>query len=117
MEPDRPRSASGVGRGRFTRIPDNILWELLLVTEFFDGQARVFEGGIAQPEAKLESWSDLFLVRKVSMGCEKKMAGPGTHGIKPTIVDEESDYRCFVSKRVTRMTLRTYPSVYGMTMG
>jgi len=77
MEPDRPRSASCVGRGCFTRIPDSVLRELLLVTEFFDGQARVFEGGIAQSETELESWSDLFLVRKVSMGCEKRMVDPG----------------------------------------
>jgi len=66
MEPDRPRGTGGIGGGCLARFPESLFRELLRILEFFDLKVRVLEGGIAQSEAKLESWGDLFLVSKIS---------------------------------------------------
>jgi len=47
MEPDRPRSASGIRRGCLSRFPDGLFREVLRVAEFFDLKIRVLKGGIA----------------------------------------------------------------------
>jgi hypothetical protein len=65
MQPYCPRGTGGICRGRLTRIPNNLFRELLRVAELFDRKVRVFEGGVTQSEAKLESWGDLFLPERL----------------------------------------------------
>jgi len=71
---------------------------MLRVTELFDLKVGVLEGGIAQSEAELESWGDIFLVRGISNGHDTGSARPLTYSIEPTIVDEEPKYSQLVSK-------------------
>ena len=63
MEPDRPRRPSGVGGRCLTGFPYRLFQEFLQVAKFFDHQIRILERGVAQTEAKLESRSDVFLIR------------------------------------------------------
>jgi len=68
MEPDRPRGTCGISGGCLARFPDRLFWELLRMLELLDHQVRVLEGCVTQSEAKLESWSDIFLVGRISNG-------------------------------------------------